>query len=405
VNLTYKVYGPDINGTYGGLQGTGGLEATIMDAGGTATGVLNDFFGNGVATISGGSVTWNTTRVGGYGPLPDSAAQPLTSIIQLASAVAWRGHYIDGTGCYHVGKRDYEPISARWMSADPLGFAASTSLYEFAANDPVNNFDPDGRDGFPADAAFHAAPDNTTPAPIPVNFSTVSTVIMSAAGQAFVGTTAGLSSQLAPNSGDAQSVQAGWQIAQSNMAQSAGIDPNNPRFQLATTATSIIGAVTLGGTTAGETADVNVLSGHGGYDPANGTTTIPANTSFTTWTAHGNSISDTLGNAIETGGSITYQEYGDQIAGAKTYLPGAEVPNYTLFPPDGLNIAGNPTTVTNPTNLSQLLSPNQGNVNWAACLNELDYGSSGSVVSSLASGESPWLLLSSLVGTKSHCPF
>jgi len=237
----WLVRGPDINGVYGGLQGTGGLEATVLDADGTATGVLNDLFGNGVATISGGSVTWNTTKVGGFGPLPDSAAQPLTSIIQLASAVAWRGHYIDGTGCYHVGKRDYEPISSRWLSADPLGFAASTSLYEFAANDPINNFDPDGREGFPADAEFHAAPDSTTPAPIPVNFRTVSTVIMSAAGQAFVGTTAGLSSQLAPNSGDAQSVQAGWQMAQSNMAQSAGIDPNNPRFQLATTTTALIG--------------------------------------------------------------------------------------------------------------------------------------------------------------------
>jgi hypothetical protein len=64
VNLTWKVYGPDINEVYGGMQGTGGLEAVVMDAGGTATGVLNDYFGNGVATISGGSVTWSPTKVG-----------------------------------------------------------------------------------------------------------------------------------------------------------------------------------------------------------------------------------------------------------------------------------------------------------------------------------------------------
>ena len=74
----YKVYGPDLNGVNGGLQGTGGLEATIMNGTGTATGVINDAFGNGVATISGGSVTWNTTHVAGYGPLPDSTATPLT---------------------------------------------------------------------------------------------------------------------------------------------------------------------------------------------------------------------------------------------------------------------------------------------------------------------------------------
>jgi RHS repeat-associated protein len=141
----WKVYGPDISGKFGGMQGTGGLEAVVMDAGGAATGVISDYFGNGVATISGGSVTWNTTRVGGFGPLPDSPAQPLTSAAQLASAVCWRGHYIDPTGFYWIGKRYYEPVSGRWLSCDPLGYAASSSLYEFAGNDPVNNFDPDGR--------------------------------------------------------------------------------------------------------------------------------------------------------------------------------------------------------------------------------------------------------------------
>jgi RHS repeat-associated protein len=141
----WKVYGPDLNGTYGGLQGTGGLEAVVMDAGGAATGILNDYFGNDVATISGGSVTWNTTKVGGYGPLPDSTAQPLTSITQLASAVAWRGHYIDPTGFYNLGARVYEPVSGRFLSPDPKGQAASMSLYDFCNGDPVNSFDPDGR--------------------------------------------------------------------------------------------------------------------------------------------------------------------------------------------------------------------------------------------------------------------
>ena len=38
----WKVYGPDLNGSFGGLQGTGGLEAVILDADGTTTGVIND---------------------------------------------------------------------------------------------------------------------------------------------------------------------------------------------------------------------------------------------------------------------------------------------------------------------------------------------------------------------------
>jgi RHS repeat-associated protein len=140
----WKVYGPDLNGTFGGLQGTGGLEATIMNGTGAATGVLNDYFGNDVATISGGSVTWNTTKVGGYGPLPDSTATPLTDATQLAQATVWRGHRIDPTGFYYQGFRYYEPTSGRWLSCDPLGFAASTSLYEFVGNDPINLTDPLG---------------------------------------------------------------------------------------------------------------------------------------------------------------------------------------------------------------------------------------------------------------------
>ncbi len=146
----WKVNTIDTNERYGGMQGTGGLEAIILDAGGTTTGILNDFNGNGVATISGtgsnATVTWNTTHTGVYGALPDSVAQSLTDITQLASAVAWRGHYLDPTGFYYIGKRYYEPNSGRWLSADPLGFAASSSLYEFCANDPLNYFDPDGSD-------------------------------------------------------------------------------------------------------------------------------------------------------------------------------------------------------------------------------------------------------------------
>lgn len=145
----WKVFGPDLNGRFGGLQGTGGLEAVILDADGTTTGVINDQFGNGVATVSGtgsgATVTWNSTRVGAYGPLPGIEAQTLTDVTQLAAATAWRGHRIDPTGFYWLGARYYEPTSGRFLSADPMGHAASPSLYDYAGGDPANGSDPDGR--------------------------------------------------------------------------------------------------------------------------------------------------------------------------------------------------------------------------------------------------------------------
>ncbi len=136
---------PTSTGRFGGLQGTGGLEAVILDATGTTTGVINDQFGNGVATVSGGTVTWNTTRVGAYGPLPGVQAQTLTDVSQLAAATAWRSRRIDPTGFYWLGARYYEPASGRFLSADPMGQAASPSLYDYAGGDPVNRSDPDGR--------------------------------------------------------------------------------------------------------------------------------------------------------------------------------------------------------------------------------------------------------------------
>jgi len=124
------------------LQGTGGLEATILDVGGTTQGVINDQFGNGVASVTGSTVSWFATRVGAYGPLPGTQAADIT---QLAAATAWRGRRIDPTGFYDLGARYYEPTSGRFLSADPMGQAASPSLYDFAGGDPVNFFDPDGR--------------------------------------------------------------------------------------------------------------------------------------------------------------------------------------------------------------------------------------------------------------------
>jgi RHS repeat-associated protein len=64
---------------------------------------------------------------------------------KVAAATAWRSHRIDPTGFYWLGARYYEPTSGRFLSADPMGHAASPSLYDFCSGDPLNRWDPDGR--------------------------------------------------------------------------------------------------------------------------------------------------------------------------------------------------------------------------------------------------------------------
>ena len=143
----WLVHGPDINGRYGALQGTGGIEAVYNASTGATTGVVSDTYGHAEATVNSNNiVTWNTVASNGYGVAPGSlAAVPMDAGHDLSAVLAWRGHYIDCTGYYYLGARYYAPDSGTFLSCDPLGHAASMSLYDYCNGDPVNGIDPDGR--------------------------------------------------------------------------------------------------------------------------------------------------------------------------------------------------------------------------------------------------------------------
>ncbi|MEX1118839.1 MAG: RHS repeat-associated core domain-containing protein, partial [Terrimicrobiaceae bacterium] len=140
----WRVNGVDLNGAFGRLNGTGGLEAVITPDG--TTGTINDVFGNMVASVVVNSaVTWSPTKIGSYGPLPQYAAKTLESGASLIETSTWRTRRADPTGLTNLGARHYDKDSGSFISADPLGHATSWSLYDFASGDGVNNFDADGR--------------------------------------------------------------------------------------------------------------------------------------------------------------------------------------------------------------------------------------------------------------------
>jgi RHS repeat-associated protein len=143
---TWKLYGPDLNGVYGGMQGVGGLEA-VVNGPLQSSPVVSDIRGNGYAiyNVAQGSLSWYPSRVTGFGAVTGYQPLPLADGASVAQASAWRGKWADITGLYCLGNRYYDPIAGNWLGADPLGHNADPSLYGFCNGDPVNMFDPDGR--------------------------------------------------------------------------------------------------------------------------------------------------------------------------------------------------------------------------------------------------------------------
>jgi hypothetical protein len=62
------------------------------------------------------------------------------------------------------------------------------------------------------------------------------------------------------------------------------------------------------------------------------------------------------------------------LEGMTTWLPGSEVPGYTLFPPDArVNLFENSRSVVRPTPLGDILEPHMGCVQWAVCTEFLNF--------------------------------
>jgi len=142
---TWMLVGPGVNGRFGSLQGVGGLEATILESSLQVTPVLNDYFGNVLASVAGGATSWNPVRVTGYGPEIGYETPTLTPGTPLVDTLVWRSRKADPSGLYWLGARYYDPLAGRFLSSDPSGHSASWDLYNFASGDPINRFDADGR--------------------------------------------------------------------------------------------------------------------------------------------------------------------------------------------------------------------------------------------------------------------
>ncbi len=142
---TWKTYGPDLDGAYGGQQGLGGLET--LTTGSETVGVVQDGFGNVLGSAKNGSVTWNAARLGLYGPAEGYPGLSLSAGPLTAEHLAYRGKWRDEAGFYYWGARPYEAERRSFLSFDTMGRDATPDGYAAFSGRPSDLWDPDGRLG------------------------------------------------------------------------------------------------------------------------------------------------------------------------------------------------------------------------------------------------------------------
>jgi RHS repeat-associated protein len=144
VQTAWKLYGPDLNGKYGGANGTGGLEG-VSPYQNTFNPVISDARGNVLAEFTNGVANWTLARPTGYGAVPGYRPVAYGNGVDLAQSCAFRGREVDVTGYHHFGRRDYDPISGQWLSYDPAWNDRDPNGQSFCGGDPINGMDSDGR--------------------------------------------------------------------------------------------------------------------------------------------------------------------------------------------------------------------------------------------------------------------
>lgn len=81
----------------------------------------------------------------------DAWGNPIEQAGSTFNPFRWNGaagyEWTPATGLYHVGAREYDPRTARWLQRHPIDAASGDpNLYRYCGNEPVNAFD-DGMRG------------------------------------------------------------------------------------------------------------------------------------------------------------------------------------------------------------------------------------------------------------------
>jgi len=112
-----------------------------MRRGGVWFGVLSDQVGTPILVVDEAGSVLDHRVFGTWGALLHDSNPSFELELGFAGGIQDAA-----TGFVRFGRRDYDPLSGRWLSPDPAHLAGgSINLYRYAENDPISNRDSSGR--------------------------------------------------------------------------------------------------------------------------------------------------------------------------------------------------------------------------------------------------------------------
>jgi RHS repeat-associated protein len=135
------VWGLDLSGTEQGAGGVGGLLFTTSHLP-LASSHFACFDGNGNVSALVDTATGTLAAEYEYDPFGNLIARIENPASSIQNPFLFSTKYTDTeTGLLYYGYRYYQPSTGRWLSRDPIGETAFSSLYMFVGNMAVSTID------------------------------------------------------------------------------------------------------------------------------------------------------------------------------------------------------------------------------------------------------------------------
>ncbi|MBR6372945.1 MAG: hypothetical protein IKS20_07175, partial [Victivallales bacterium] len=135
------------------VLGDGGQIAGFLDENGNAYYFVTDRLGSVINVLDDAGNTVNAYSYDAWGNIIDSTVTVKNELTYLGAY----GVLTNDSGTYTIKARDYDPITGRWLSADPAGSAVGPNLYQYCRDNALAYIDLTGNDAISTYKAVEGA--------------------------------------------------------------------------------------------------------------------------------------------------------------------------------------------------------------------------------------------------------